>query len=617
MKRFFLCLSPFLAASMALAAIQPTTLTITKAGSATVQPGSPASDTGGVQSQEFDPVTMDDGDADVSFSGGSLVNRSIVAGPGAGASVNAGRKAKSNPALQLSFNGINFRQQRLLNNGNQFSIEPPDQGLCAGAGFVVEAVNDGLEVFSTSGTSLLTEDLNTFYGYPAAINRTTGAFGPEITDPSCHFDVPTQRWFLVVLTLDRVGTTSALAGPNHLDIAVSNGADPTGNWTIYKLPVQNDGTQGTPNHGCRKGPCLGDYPHIGADANGFYVTTNEFSLFGSGFFGAQIYAISKLALESGASSVVATLFNTADTSFPGFTVWPAITPGTGFSSDAGGTEYFASSDAVFFGVSNEIRIWAISNTSSLNSSSPALVLNDTYVSSETYAVPGKAVQKAGDYPLGQCLSDTVHNCWQSFLTAPAAPQPLQKLDSNDSRMQQTTFANGKIWTALDTGLTVNAAPQSGIAYFIVKPSATLTGVTAKMTLQGYLGDVGTNFTYPAIGVTASGRGVMAFTVVGNDHYPSAGYAPIDASVGLGPYSIAAEGLGPEDGFAAYRPLSGTTRQRWGDYGAAAVDGSTTWIASEYIGQTCTLLDFINTGFSCGGTRASFGNWYTRISRLNP
>ena len=36
------------------------------------------------------------------------------------------------------------------------------------------------------------QDLNTFFGYPAAINRTTGVMGPEVIDPICHYD-PDQQ----------------------------------------------------------------------------------------------------------------------------------------------------------------------------------------------------------------------------------------------------------------------------------------------------------------------------------------------------------------------------------------------------------------------------------------
>ena len=121
---------------------------------------------------------------------------------------------------------------------------------------------------------------------------------------------------------------------NHIDIAVSHTANPTGTWTIYRVPVQDDGTQGTPDHGCAlnndgtgHGPCLGDYPHIGADAHGFYVTTNEYAFFPNFvYMGAQIYAFSKAALASGAANVAMVQFDTAHSGIggkPGFTVWPA------------------------------------------------------------------------------------------------------------------------------------------------------------------------------------------------------------------------------------------------------------------------------------------------------
>src|SRR5260370_10866383 len=169
------------------------------------------------------------------------------------------------------------------------------------------------------------------------------------------------------MTLDRVGTSSALAGTNHLDIAVSNTPSPLGTFTIFRLPVQNDGTQGTHNHGCAGGPCLGDFPHIGADANGIYLTTNEFNFFAPGFRGSQIYVISKQTLASGAGSVPVFLFDTAAFLLdgnPGFTVWPATTPAQGYEESAGGTEHVLRSVAVFNASQTDtrLRMWALSST---------------------------------------------------------------------------------------------------------------------------------------------------------------------------------------------------------------------------------------------------------------
>jgi hypothetical protein len=61
--------------------------------------------------------------------------------------------------------------------------------------------------------------------------------------------------------------------------------------------VTNDGRNGEQTHpGC---PCEGDQPLLGIDANGVYITTNEFPINGPGFNGAQIYAIQKSALVAG------------------------------------------------------------------------------------------------------------------------------------------------------------------------------------------------------------------------------------------------------------------------------------------------------------------------------
>ena len=124
---------------------------------------------------------------------------------------------------------------------------------------------------------------------------------------------------------------------------------------------------------------------------------------------------------------------------------------------------------------------------------------------------------------------------------------------------------------------------------------------------------------PAIAMTTGGKGAIAFTALGEDYHPSAGYVTIDANGTVGPIHLAAAGLGVDDGFTSYKAFVGDPpRTRWGDYGAAVTDGNSIWIASEYIGQTCTLNQYLTGAIgSCGGTRTSLANWGTRISKLNP
>jgi hypothetical protein len=597
------------------------TLTPSATVNASTPPFGPSA--GGAQADEIDSSMVGD-DAD---SGGldldqltnnfGGINRTIAKGAGKPSATSGSGRAKSNPEVLRSFEGLNFNQQRFANSGNQLSVEPPDQGLCVGNGFVMETVNDVIKIYDTAGNLKKGPiDQNTFHGYIPAINRQAAGLprGPSITDPSCLYDAETGRFFHVALTLDHVGTTVSLAGTNHLDIAVSNTSDPTGAWTIYRLPVQNNGTQGTPNHNCNNGFCLGDYPHIGADANGVYITSNEFAFFGPGFFyGVNIYVLDKHALASHAASVNAVLLFQNVDDVPAFTVWPAQSPAAQYNSDNGGTEFLLSSLALFTddGTSNQLVVWSITNTQSIATASPSLNVNLGVLGTLTYSIPPSSTQKPGNTPLRDCLADTTTNCFALIAGATGRfNNALQKPDSNDSRIQQVSYANGKLWGALDTGVNISGdtATRAGIAYFVFNPNS---GVIFQ---QGIVALQGNNLTYPAIGVTPSGRGVMAFTLVGNDHHPSAAYTPIDAKVGTGDIHIVAEGVGPQDGFAAYRPLVASSRPRWGDYGAAAVDGNTIWIASEYIAQTCTYAAYF-VDPTCGGTRGALGNWSTRITQL--
>jgi hypothetical protein len=606
----------------------------------------------GIQQPEIDAAFGNDDDDlgfDINSGGGkTALNRTIAPGQGQGPSVTESRKAKSNPEVTTSFDGLNFFNQRFSNNGNQFSVEPPDQALCVGNGYVLESVNDVLAVYSnTSSTPLLISDLNTFYKYPAAINRAASplTFGPSITDPTCHFDPDTQRWFHVVLTLDRAApTTQGLSGANHLDIAVSDTASPLGTWTIYKIPVQDDGTQGTPDHNCKArgpnktlvhGPCLGDYPHLGMDKNGLYLTTNEFNLNAPGFRGAQIYAVSKQGLVSG-GPVNVVQFDTVALAaaptpglpygLPGFTVWGAISPGQDFQLANGGTEYLLSSLAVFSntGAINQLVLWNLTNTQSLNTAAPAVNLNTSLVDVQTYAVPPRSEQKVGDFPLGQCLKDATTTtpfglgCWRFFF-ASGGPfvNPEITLPSNDSRMQQVSYANGKLWASLDSAVTVNGQNKAGAAFFVLHPQGDPANVKTKVVQQGMLSLANNNLTYPAVAVNPSGRGVIGFTVVGHDNFPSAGYASLDALAGAGDIHVAAAGAGPDDGFTGYFPEVNPVSPRWGDYGAAAVDDDgSIWFASEYIAQTCTLAQYVATNFTCGNTRGSIGNWATRVTHAS-
>ena len=561
------------------------------------------------------------------------VGDAVPLSPGTGSPTSSGKKAKSNPEVKLSFEGLNHRDSRLAFGGNQFSGEPADQGVCVGNGYILETVNSALQVYSAGNGADVSPvlSLNEFYGFPPAINRTTGKFGPFTFDISCHYDPDSNRWFHLAVDLDQDVNTGAFNGKNYLDLAVSTSSDPTGDWNIYRIPGINDGTEGTPDHNCAGGPCFADFPHIGLDKNGVYITTNEFPLFEDGFNGAQVYAISKSALVSGAASIDVYLFDTSQPAWrvrdnePGFTLWPALSAGKQFSTDAGGSNYFVSSNAVFDdanGDSEEVIVWALSNTSSLNTATPTLALTRTILASQHYAVPANSVQKSGPFPLGQCLNDTAGsffgtNCGLALFGLPPQNVSIGTIDTGDSRIMDARYANGKLWAVLGTAVEVGGEQRTGVGWFIFDASVSGSGVSATIGNQGTLAVEGESLAYPTLGVTTSGRGIMGFTRVGENLFPSYGYASIDAVAGVGDVHMIREGQSTQDGFTEYPPIGGN-RPRWGDYGAAAVDGKNVYLAGQYIEQPpCTLAQFISTNLTCFGYRSSLANWSTRVTKLTP
>jgi len=565
--------------------------------------------------------------------------------------VSSSAVAGSNPEVSVGLLGLNHRDQRLANGGNQFSVEPPDQALCVGNGYTVESVNSVLRVFKSSTGAALTgvQDLNTFFGYRAAIDRAhpgaPGWIGDEVIDPVCHYDPDNHRFVVAITTLhvDATDPNGDFNGKNTIDLAVSNTGDPTGAWTIYRVPAQNDGTDGTPNHGCtldgvHPGPCFQDYPHIGGDKYGIYVTTNEYDLFGPKFNAAQIYAFSKAQLAAHGSIAVTLVPNLKLEGTPGFTVWPATSPAGQYATASHGTEYFLSTIAGDgsetgnpTGTARRIGLWAVTNSASLDTATPALGISSRTINSETYVFPPKSNQKVGDTPLRDCINDATTptifgpGCWQLFFDPPQPAHEVESsLDSGDTRMQQTWYTNGTLWGAAGTAVNVGGKIKTGIAWFAVEPKIDSLGkVGGKIDAQGYIALANNNLTYPAIAMGTNGKGAIAFTVVGSTYYPSAGYVTINSEGSVGAIHIAAAGAGPSDGFTSYKSFVGDPpRTRWGDYGAAVTDGSNIWIASEYIAQTCTYAQYYPsppslTGFgSCSATRTSLANWATRLTKLN-
>jgi hypothetical protein len=446
-----------------------------------------------------------------------------------------------------------------------FDLEPPDQGLCTDGKVVLEAINVAASVYDASSHKTLAGPvyLNTFFGV-AATDFTS--------DPRCYYDAATQRWFV---TLTDLGPPSGV--PTDLLLAVSQSSDPTGTFSLYKIDTTDDGFFGV----C---PCFGDQPLVGADNNGFYISTNSFGA--TAFGGAQIYALSKFALVLGITPFgvqLSPLPSPGPLPFP-FSLQPAASPGGHGAQENGGTEYFVSSYDITSPENSKVSVWALTNTDTLNAEGGIPSFTTVAVNTEIYDLPVVASQKPGPIPLGMSLG-----------------QPEGNLDPDDQRMQQVVFAGGYLWSSVGTALRVGGKTLDGAAYFVIKPIWESDALHASVTHQGYVATGNNNLIYPAIGISDNGNGAMVFTLTGPRYFPSAAYIPITSGSFASAVRLAAIGTAPDDGFTMYPPAFDGFAGRWGDYSAAvAVGDDAVWIATEYIGPK---------------KRDKFTNWGTFIGKL--
>jgi len=495
--------------------------------------------------------------------------------------------------VSQGFIGLSHYDQRILaDNGNQFSLEPPDQALAVGDGFEVEAVNDVLEVYGPDGKALLPAPLsmNQFFNQPSQYNRTNGQYGPFLSDPRAYFDWQTGRFIVA----EWATLNDAQGHPLNISVqflAVSATSDPTGSWHIYSYDTTNSGTDGC--------PCIPDFNQLGGDANGVFITSSLFSMSSGSFEGSRTYVVPKHAIENGASTYVA--------AFPvmpnDFTIHPTVAVPHGYyASELNGTEYFVETtdDLTVDGTSNILNIWAASGTNTLNSGSPSLTLTNTPLTTETVdANLPHALQKDGYRPLGGYQHGGLHD-------------PLPMLDAGDGRVGSTPlYVNGvlngntgTIWAVAGTAaIQRDGSNHDSVAWFQVSTTGTPTSSTVNLVHDGIISAPNdADLLYPAIAMDTTGHGGIGVTLTDVNRYPSTAY------IRMPEYSrpaIVIEGLGklPDDGFTAYGQYGGRGVGRWGDYGAAEIDGKgNLWFANEYIPPR---------------QRSSLANWGTFITKVLP
>ena len=266
-----------------------------------------------------------------------------------------------------------------------------------------------------------------------------------------------------MLTLEVASGTGAFTTVNHLDLAVSKTSNPTGAGTSTRSTSPTTGRTRAASTPARTSATTRT---SAPTRTAFYLTTNAYPWFHNGFAGAQIYALSKAQLAAGAATVTMVHIDTSGTvnapsdagpTQPGFTVWPAQSPGTSSSigqrrhrvlpelergrrGDASGAP-----DGRQLLVEPARRVDADQHVVA-QLGTPALSLSNKVLDVNQYAIPPKQQQPGsgtapGDaVPQGHCINDTTTatiagvGCWRLLFG------PSRRTTRSSRRRTRTTPA---------------------------------------------------------------------------------------------------------------------------------------------------------------------------------
>ena len=535
------------------------------------------------------------------------------------------------PALLADVDGLNCSDNGVVNGK---LTEPPDLALCAGGGFLLQAVNSAWAVYDAATGDLLAGPFSLYSLFK--VPKTA-----SMTDPGCVFDAgaveaggggndggkpagggrspptpPPGRFFVTVQWYSRA------EGLSHQAIVVSKGPDPRDGFRgVYYVDTSGAAPALNLPNCASQGGCLGDYPSYGLDAHALWVGVNHYTFKTSRLQGAALYGVRKLDLlnETGPAypAVVAFTEWGGDGARLGFTLQPA-TPAAGTPPDGrrGGTQYVLASSYFFRTNLSSIVAWAVTNTSLIGAGLPGGAVPSLTPAAVLPALPLRKPARMFKGGLKQVASE-------------------QRLDEKDERLQQVVLvradtpiagASGAapssqpssyhLWTNMQTAVNVKGGWVSGIAYFRVDPewresnaagaSKPAAGAPPRssssawapvLARNGYVAVPGHHAVNGAVAASPLGA-AMALSLLG----PGLNYSA--AFVRLAPEPVGAV-LVPRP---APEPLHGFAAEtRNGDFtGACAALDGTLWLAAQCASGTVHV--------TASGKRQ---NWATQMVRVDP
>lgn len=391
--------------------------------------------------------------------------------------------------------GLNFSasDSTLANS----SFIPPDTMGAVGPDHIMVLLNGRASVYNKSTGSLVGsgKSLNQFW-----TDAGTTPSGSFAFDPRVIYDKDSGRWFAV--SVDNAG------GANNFFLAVSATSDPSGTWKALKIDSDTANTR------------FADFPTLGVDKQGVYLTANMFPVTGTTGLDVDITIMSLpkadllLATPSAASK--------SEFQLVGLNRGYSIQPAVNFSGSA----------------DNKAELLGMSvDTSNLIRTN---ILN-----------PGSA---------GATLSSPTTIANTSF-DPPTADQPgtAANFNTGDRRFSaNTVVSNGSLWAVHST----NVSGRTAVEWLRINP------VTNTIIQSGVISDPSLSFFFPSIAVNEFDQVLIGFSGSGASTFGSSYYAFGETSGSTTTFSPVSQA---KAGSAQYQVLDGSGRNRWGDYSATVVD----------------------------------------------
>jgi autotransporter-associated beta strand protein len=393
-------------------------------------------------------------------------------------------------AAAQTFNiGANFGSVSGGDSGD-VNLVPPDSMGSVGPQNWVTFVNGQYRVYNKLGTQLQTQT-DTGFWQAAGLSNVN-----NLSDPRILYDPVSSRWFAVQITINE-------STNNRILIGRSDTSNPAGSWQAVTLTTSNNR--------------FADQPTLGLDANGLYVSTNNFTSSTGSFSNVGIYSVPKADLLASTPSLARlTSFANTDATQYGFSLQPAVN--------------FAST---------------VSETPIVSTQSGQLVRSTL----------------TGTTAAGASLSTTTTINVASTSNPPPATQPNgQSVQANDVRLDSTVYRIG------DLLYLVHGTNQSGRA---AVRWTVLNSSTNAVVQEGTISDPNLSFYYPSIAVNKDGDAVIAFSGSSSSQF-IASYAVAStagSTLNFGaPVKLTADSLLGNYGVSFDSPPF-----RWGDYSATNVD----------------------------------------------